>query len=233
LVEFAQPPGRWLVCTLEPAAPTPSHRELFRTLFRQLGVAVLDPQPIAGGLLNPDGVLTQALVLGPFVGPDYPAAFQRDWLGGESKAEPVPGARVGESEWRTVGADAQGIFAFNALTQAPGASNHVAYLSFRVFSPRNDELLENPRGAKLDLIAGSDDGVRLWLNGRLVLDDPTPRPLRFDDFQLTQLSLRRGWNHFLVKVANTHGDWRFRARLQCADPTLAPLVRTALAPRSD
>jgi len=49
-------------------------------------------------------------------------------------------------------------------------------------------------------------------------------------FQLKNLSLKRGWNHFLIKVANTHGDWKFQGRLQCHDPELAPLLQAAIFP---
>ena len=48
-------------------------------------------------------------------------------------------------------------------------------------------------------------------------------------YKLTGLPLEKGWNHFLVRVANDRGGWRFQARLQCRYPTLASLLRTDVA----
>ena len=41
-----------------------------------------------------------------------------------------------------------------------------------------------PRGAKRTLLLGSDDGVRVWLNGKLVWDKPVQRPLTPDSDQV-------------------------------------------------
>jgi beta-galactosidase len=231
LVELQVGPTRWLVSSMETAAPTPQHREIFRTLFRQLGVQLADPRPLASPILSGDGVLQQAMVLGPFTAASYEAAFANDFLGGESAAKAEPGTKIGDHEWKILKSDAEGIFPLNSLSTDPQAMNAAAYLSFWVFSPRSDNVLEgNPRGAKLDLTVASDDGLKIWYNNQPILDMPAARAISYPPFQLNRLSLNRGWNHFLVKVANTHGDWKFRARLQCSDPELAPLLQAALFP---
>lgn len=58
---------------------------------------------------------------------------------------------------------------------------------------------------------GSDDGVRLWLNGELLLDRGLARGLDVDSDRL-ELPLRAGLNHLLVKVVNVGGAWKFRMR---------------------
>ena len=167
----------------------------------------------------------------PFTAESYEAAFANDFLGGESAAKAEPGTKVGDHEWKILKSDAEGIFPLNSLSTDPQAMNAAAYLSFWVFSPRSDNVLEgNPRGAKLDLTVASDDGLKIWYNNQPILDMPAPRAISYPPFQLNRLSLNRGWNHFLVKVANTHGDWKFHARLQCSDPELAPLLQAALFP---
>ncbi len=229
LVEFTEGPRRWLVSSLPPSAPTPQHREMFRTLFRQLGVQLTEPRPLAGPTLAADGTLQQALVLGPFTAESYEAACSTDFLAGDDAVDAKPGTKIGDLAWKTVNAGAEGAFVLNALIADPHARHAAAYLSFWVFCPRSDDLLENPRGAKLDMTAASDDGLKVWLNGSAVFDAPAPRPITDPPFELSRLSLRRGWNHFLLKVSNTHGDWRLRVRLQCPDPVLAPLLQTGLA----
>jgi len=112
------------------------------------------------------------------------------------------------------------------------AATQTVYLSFWLFSPRSDNLLEggvlldHSQGAKVDLLAGSDDGAKIWLDGKLVLENRGKNPLQADQYTLTGLSLKKGWNHFLVRVANDRGGWQFQARLACRYPTLAPLLQT-------
>jgi glucose/arabinose dehydrogenase len=60
-----------------------------------------------------------------------------------------------------------------------------------------------------DVLFGSDDGARVWLNGKLILDvdvprgmDPASDPLKFD--------LAAGTNHLLIKVANGASSWEFQ-----------------------
>lgn len=58
---------------------------------------------------------------------------------------------------------------------------------------------------------GSDDGLRLWLNGELLLDRPVARGLNVTDEAVT-LPLRAGVNHLVVKIINVGGAWRFQMR---------------------
>jgi len=91
------------------------------------------------------------------------------------------------------------------LLEPPGASTGwadkaVAYLYRRV---------ECEQDVQLPAQCGSDDGLRLWLNGELLVDRGLARGLNLEDHQLT-LRLHAGVNHLLVKVANEGGAWRFR-----------------------
>lgn len=61
----------------------------------------------------------------------------------------------------------------------------------------------------LDLSVGSDDGLRLWANGELVIDRAAARALSVHDHRVT-LSLQAGANHLLAKVTNEGGSWAFR-----------------------
>ena len=78
----------------------------------------------------------------------------------------------------------------------------VAYLWRRVEVEGDSEHL---------LCVEADDGVRLWVNGELVVDRPEPRPEGAGEAD-TSLFLRAGTNHLLVKVANGEGLWKFRLR---------------------
>ncbi|HIF42428.1 MAG TPA: hypothetical protein EYQ74_15200 [Planctomycetes bacterium] len=62
---------------------------------------------------------------------------------------------------------------------------------------------------QIPLRCGSDDGLRLWLNGELLVDLAVGRALNPSNHILT-FNLEAGVNHLLVKVANGGGEWGFQ-----------------------
>ncbi len=62
----------------------------------------------------------------------------------------------------------------------------------------------------VDFSCGSDDGLRLWVNARLVIDKDVPRGLNATDDTVT-LSLEEGVNHVFGKVSQGGGGWAFKA----------------------
>jgi len=99
-----------------------------------------------------------------------------------------------------------GLIDFNtALTPIPEAKGGwnaaaVAYLYRQVIADRE---------MRVPISLGSDDGVRIWFNGQLVLDRNVARAVSVGDDQLT-LHLAEGVNHLLVKVSQGGGGWGFR-----------------------
>ncbi len=71
--------------------------------------------------------------------------------------------------------------------------------------------LKSPRKRHAILKVGSDDGVRIWLNGHLVHDNPAQRGMKRDD-DIVPVTLRKGMNFLLVKIDQGGGDWRFCLR---------------------
>ncbi len=86
----------------------------------------------------------------------------------------------------------------------PGA-NRAGYLRTHVDAPRE-------MAARLEL--GSDDGVKVWLNGEVVHRNPALRGVAPGD-DVVPVTLRAGANTLLIKVTNDGGPWgacaRFRA----------------------
>jgi hypothetical protein len=72
-----------------------------------------------------------------------------------------------------------------------------------------------PRGRSTQLLIGSDDGVRLWLNGELVFTNPAYRGA-YPDQDLIPVRLEKGWNTLLIKVLQGAGGWGYYVRF--ADP---------------
>ncbi|HKZ65048.1 MAG TPA: serine hydrolase, partial [Chitinophagaceae bacterium] len=62
------------------------------------------------------------------------------------------------------------------------------------------------------LALGSDDGIKVWLNGKLVHENWIPRGVNKDD-DLVPLKLVKGSNQLLLKVQDIEGGWAFMARM--------------------
>src|SRR6478736_6251111 len=62
------------------------------------------------------------------------------------------------------------------------------------------------------LAVGSDDGIKVWLNGKLVHDNWAPRGVTKDE-DLVPVTLVKGSNQLLLKVQDIQGGWGFAARL--------------------
>jgi hypothetical protein len=60
---------------------------------------------------------------------------------------------------------------------------------------------------------GSDDGVKIWLNGELVHDKWVRRQSRVDD-DVVALHLKAGPNRLLIKIQNATIDWSFLYRVR-------------------
>ncbi len=117
-----------------------------------------------------------------------------------------PETDPGSVAWRAVrleGADEVTV----DLDRLLGGSECVAYLRAYVRSDRG-------RTARLEL--GSDDGVRAWLNGRVVHANNTRRGVQPGEDRV-QVELKKGWNELLLKVTQGGGDWAACARIVAPD----------------
>ncbi|MDD5708162.1 MAG: hypothetical protein PHR35_19765, partial [Kiritimatiellae bacterium] len=82
------------------------------------------------------------------------------------------------------------------------ASNHQDVVALAWANIESD----TPRRVTLGI--GSDDGIRVWLNGRQVLDSPTLRALTPGE-DLVDVELTPGTNELVVKCSQAYGGWAF------------------------
>jgi hypothetical protein len=85
----------------------------------------------------------------------------------------------------------------NLATLAGGGDNAAAYLRTRLRS-------EGERKAVLEI--GSDDGVKVWLNDKVVHANNASRGVSPGQDKVA-VTFNDGWNNLLVKVTNGGGDW--------------------------
>jgi hypothetical protein len=77
----------------------------------------------------------------------------------------------------------------------------------------------SPRTRSVPLLLGSDDGVKVFCNGREIhrfLDVRIAAP----DQDRVELKLKKGWNSLLLKLENNFGGYAFYARLLDSDRSL-------------
>ncbi len=102
------------------------------------------------------------------------------------------------------------------LDQAIGAGDdRAAYARTRVWTPSAID-------ARLDL--GSDDGIKVWLNGHVVHAHYTERGCAPKQ-DTVKVRLQEGWNVLLLKIVNRAGGWGFACRLRQADGSPLPDLR--------
>jgi uncharacterized protein len=153
------------------------------------------PQTALKDFLEGDGLITNWNVAGPFTkaGKDGKALFNNNF-GPEVDAE--------LALWSPLESDVirGGIVDLEKLY---GGDNRVAYLAADIVADES---------RKVTLGLGSDDGIKVWLNGTLVHQNPAVRPVEKDSDQVS-VRLEKGSNTLLLKVIDYGGHWGACARV--------------------
>lgn len=222
--------GRLLVSSIHGMADSKERMDISRRILANIGLQLTEPDDkVEGGLFNMSGFLQQALVCGGFPAENLKQGTETDYLNEQTKVKPRVGDKAGDRVWTKVDANAGNLFDFKKLELPGSKEKGVVYLSFWLHSPRPlDDLLIEPDIPKVDLLMGSDDGMQLWLNGKKLVEDVAIHPAVIGQIKSKALPLKRGWNHFLVKVTQEGGGWQFGAQLQCDKPGFLAELRSAL-----
>ncbi|WCJ59533.1 HEAT repeat domain-containing protein [Fontisphaera persica] len=148
--------------------------------------------------MSPDGFVLSWLLSGPYVkeGKDGAALFEEVF---------PPEQTGGQAEWRPVTAARNGVVALDKLLR--GGNDRVAYLKTLIVSEQEQEIL---------LEMGSDDGIKVWLNGKVVHANNATRPCTPGQDK-KKVRLVKGVNAMLVKITQGGGEWAGVVRLRTAD----------------
>jgi CubicO group peptidase (beta-lactamase class C family) len=181
--------------------------------------------------LEPDVFMTRWLVLSPIPVSEEPSpdeaaqkrAFAEDFLkpaGGEARVTPRAGETISISGrdhvWRLV--ESPGDIINLKIASMPEAYS-IAYAWAEI------EMSEATTGL---LGLGSDDAVKVWLNGQLIHEHwvgRAPEP----DSDTVPVTFNSGPNRLLLKVQNIEGPWGFACRLM---GTEAQAVKLGAAART-
>lgn len=154
--------------------------------------------------------MTQWLVAGPYVNPDENAfdfAFPPEQAGQKKiKWQIMPASMNANAPWLL---DLASVF---------DSENCAAYLRNQIWSEREQRV-------RLEL--GSDDGIKVWLNGELIHAHHTSRGVAPGD-DIVEITLRPGENSLLLKITQSTGNWGACARLRNLDGSSVSGVKVAL-----
>ncbi len=184
------------------------------------------------------GFLRTWLICGPF--PNPPASgtagarqgLTVDYLGGEAAVRPADGTVQslpggGEVKWFAHTAPRDKVdFRQLFTSRSKPVEQVVAYAYTTITRPAEEHTV---------ISVGSDDGVRLWVNGALALDHAIDRGAQPDQ-ELVPVTLRAGENTLLIKVDQGNGDWGLYLRvLKPGEARLLDQQRLSplLSPQSD
>jgi CubicO group peptidase (beta-lactamase class C family) len=204
-------------------------------LLSAASLSASDPATYAG--LKPDEFMRNWLVLksipvsaeksGEPTEEVQKKAFAEDSLkgqGGEAKVHPRPGLKqtVGgrELKWESVESSSDVID-----LKAGNSTNDYAM----AYAWAEIELPEKTKGV---LGLGSDDAVKVWLNGKLVHENWIARPLARDE-DIVPVDFVAGTNQLLLKVQNIRGDWSFACRLLSQEAQANKLIAAVMASDAD
>ena len=122
-----------------------------------------------------------------------------------------------KADWRPVGQGGVNKTGLVELNKVLAGDERVAYLKTQITSERDQE-------ARLEI--GSDDGVKVWLNDKVVHANNVIRACTTGEDKV-KVSLSRGVNRLLLKVTQGGGEWSACCRLRAPDG--APLDGVTVA----
>lgn len=154
-------------------------------------------------------VLAQLEQAGDFITAWQIAGPYTEGLSGKSLFDSAfaPEQADGKATWKPASVAAKaGRPGMVDLEAAFGGGNRVAYARTWVFS-------EKAQKARIQF--GTDDGHKLWVNGKLITQANRGGAAVADEFK-ADVELRAGWNAVLLKVTQDSGPWEFCLRVRDA-----------------
>ena len=181
--------------------------------------------------LHENGAIPLWTVVGPFPN-GHPLVhgsgcfgFFTDYLhasGGEPNCVPAVGDRVEyegvqQRAWRIAFTDSTGLLNYIEALDTDKETPGTAYAFCRIDSPVERDIR---------LLASSNDGIRIWLNGQLVHENHVGRTVDEGGVDRVPATLQKGPNRLLVKIDQGLGGWG--QRIVLAGPNGEPLRNVTL-----
>lgn len=153
-----------------------------------------------------EGFIKDWIVIGPF-GSSEEEAFNTDFIGEPFGNLHTEGGIIQGRRWIGYHAPYGEVSSrFIDLYQIVGPCEEAGAYAFTV--------IRLPYEAKMNLKVGSDDSVKVWVNGALVHSNHAARAAVPDQDTVLDVQFKKGLNTILVKVCNKTGGWGFYLRIE-------------------
>jgi hypothetical protein len=173
--------------------------------------------------------IRQWLVLAPIAlatGQSGAEGLNIEQIEGEGQLRPKAGeARFigsGELKWREVALTNE-VMDFNAIL-GQETTQSVAYAVCYLRS--------EPEQRGLQMLVGSDDEAKVYLNGKQVYTNAFPRPFYAEEDKVPDIALNAGQNVLVFKVVNEALDWKGSIRFTDAQGNPVKGIKVTLDPRA-
>lgn len=103
-----------------------------------------------------------------------------------------------------------------------GGEQRVAYVRTWIHSGADQPALLN---------LGSDDGMKVWFNGKLLHSNNASRALAPDSDKVP-VTLNKGWNSLMLKITQNNAGWEFCGRCVKPDGSILPNIEISAVPPS-
>jgi hypothetical protein len=177
--------------------------------------------------IDAEGYISTWLVLAPIrleEGQEGSDALDKEPVKNEAKLEPKVGEKLNiagkELNWKSATTKEQ-VLNFNDILGVV-TENSMGYAVVYLISDKDQ--------TDLSLRIGSDDQIKVFLNGKTIHSHPEARPLEKDEDTVSGLSLKKGTNVLILKVVNEGEDWAASARLVDKDGKHVDGVKAAIKP---
>lgn len=202
LLASAKGPGLAALLRLMPRVNTPAAMEVWTRAAgdadKDVSAAARESLDYLKGIGTTDAFVASWQVSGPYCATNGEGPFEAVF---------APEKAGGNAEWRHCAAKrSNGIFAVS-LGSIFGGDDRAAYMKAVLRSDKAQEILFE---------AGSDDGMKVWLNGREIHARNTIRPMRPGDDKFVG-RLEKGDNVLLCKIVQGGGEWGACLRVRAAD----------------
>jgi hypothetical protein len=142
------------------------------------------------------GWITEYQVAGPYTKDNLPGAKLFD-----IPFEPETDGKVEWKPWKGQGTSPW------ICDLGPIGNNRCGYMRAQIWSPKAQDAM---------LLVASDDGVKVWLNGKVIHQDNKVQSYN-DPPDKANVALKEGWNSLMLKVVQDSGGWGAMVRVVAAD----------------